>query len=305
MKICILGGTGYLGNKIIESLLSDDNDIFCVCRKNSKSVKNYENNPKVHYVVSDYIVLKSLFSDIKFDLIINASCSYMRNERIDDIVESNLIFPLRVLSIAVEEYYDINVNYNYNTKIKCLNNIKHLRFISIGTGLPDNFNIYTYTKKQFNTMGRFFSNEYGLEFINIELENYYGANEPKNRFLPSLIEKMKNNEDIPLTQGEQLRDFIYVKDVISAIKLLAYKGDIPPYLDVPLGSGDAPSIRELVTYIRELLNSKSNLLFGKIPLRPNEPSSFANLSMYHMLGGNIEFSWKNGIKEMLEEEGLL
>ncbi len=304
MRICILGGTGYLGNRIIDALIKEDNQVFCICRKDSKTEKKFINEEKVIYVVSDFIVLRDLFKNKQFDCIINASCTYMKSARIDDVVESNLIFPMRVLSLAVENYYGIRSDYNNYSKIKNRND-KQLRFISVGTGLPNNFNLYTYTKKQFNRLGHFFSNEYGMEFINLELENYFGENEPKNRFLPSVIEKLKNNEDIPLTQGEQLRDFVYVNDVINAICLLVDKKQVPPYMDVPLGSGDAPSIKELIIYIKEIMNSKSELQFGKVPLRPNEPSSYANLAMYNMLGGKIEYSWKEGIKKMLHEEGVL
>ena len=317
MKVCILGGTGYLGTKIISEYVKGDNYVVCVCRKDSKSRKEFINNNKVEYVISDYLILRDLFSNTKFDCIINASCTYMKGARIDDVVESNLIFPMRVLSLAVEKHYGVNSEFNdyYRIKIndgsnisqvkKGIANEKQLRFISIGTGLPDNFNLYTYTKKQFNKMGHFFSKEYGLEFINLELENYYGEFEPKNRFLPSVIEKMKKNEDIPLTQGEQLRDFVYINDVINAIMLIATKKDVPPYMDVPLGSGDAPSIKELIIYIKEIMKSKSDLQFGKVPLRPNEPSSFANLAMFKMLGGKIEYNWKDGIKQMLEKEGVI
>lgn len=304
MKICILGSTGYLGGRIIKSLLTDNNEIFCIYRKNSSSKKIFENESNVKYVLSDYVVLRDLFANNKFDCIINASCTYVKNTRIDDVVESNLIFPARVLSLAVENYYGINSDYDNYSKNK--NHLdKQLRFISIGTGLLDNFNIYTYTKKQFNKLGHFFSNEYGMEFINIELENYFGENEPKDRFLPSVIEKLKNNQDVPLTQGEQLRDFVYVNDVIDAIMLLVDKKGVPPYLDVPLGSGQAPSIKDLITYIKEVMNSKSELQFGKVPLRPNEPSSYANLAMFHMLGGEIKYSWQEGIIKMLQEENII
>lgn len=305
MRVCILGGTGYLGTHIINTLIKEDNEVYCICRSDSKSEKKFLNENKVTYVVSDYKILRKLFADTQFDCIINASCTYMKNARIDDIVESNLIFPSRVLALGVENYYGINSEYNAYHNIKRRGGDKQLRFISIGTGLPNNFNLYTYTKKQFNRMGHFFSNEYGLEFINIELENYFGENEPSSRFIPYVIEKLKNNEDVPLTQGEQLRDFVYINDVINAIILIMKKEQVPPYLDVPLGSGDAPSIKELVKYIKEIMNSKSELQFGKVPLRPNEPSSFANLAMYNMLGGKIEWSWKEGIKNMLKEEGLL
>ena len=304
MKICILGGTGYLGTRIISELLKEDNEVFCVCRKNTKNIKCQNN--RVKYVVSDYLVLKELFQNEIFDCIINASCTYMNGTKIDDVVESNLIFPMRILSFAVEYYYAINSDSNYFIRVKQKKEIdRHLRFISIGTGLPDNFNLYTYTKKEFNRMGKFFSNEYGLEFINVELENYFGEKEPKNRFLPTVIDKLKNNIDIQLTQGEQFRDFIYVEDVVNAIILLVNKKDIPLYIDLPLGTGDAPSVKELVLYLKKLLKSKSKLLFGAIPLRPNEPSSYANLALYKLLGGKIKYSWKEGFKVMLKKEGLL
>lgn len=308
MKICVLGGTGYLGTKIIMKLIEGDNYIVCVHRKDSKSNKVFENQSKVKYVVSDYVILRDLFATEKFDCIINASCTYIKGARIDDVVESNLIFPMRIMSLAVENYYGINSNYNNYNKIKSdavrVEN-RQLRFVSIGTGLPDNFNIYTYTKRQFNKMGHFFSNEYGLEFINLELQNYFGENEPKNRFLPSVIDKLKKNESIPLTQGEQLRDFVYVNDVVDAILLLINKKGVPPYMDVPLGSGDAPSIKEIVTYLKEIMHSKSELQFGKIPLRPNEPSTYANLALYKMLGGEIKYTWKEGLNKMLREEGVI
>ena len=50
------------------------------------------------------------------------------------------------------------------------------------------------------------------------------------------------------------------------------------------------------------MKSKSELQFGKVPLRPNEPSSFANLEMYKLFGGKIKYSWKRGIKRMLMNE---
>ena len=110
MNICVLGGTGYLGSRIVDALIKADNQVFCICRKDSKSEKKYVNEKKVIYVISDYIVLRDLFKNTKFDCIINASCTYMKNARIDDVVESNLIFPMRVLSLAVENYYGINLH---------------------------------------------------------------------------------------------------------------------------------------------------------------------------------------------------
>ena len=109
MLVCVLGGTGYVGSRLIGELIKGDNLVFCVYRKNSKSTKDFLNNNKVKYIVSDYLILKDLFIKNKFDCIINTACTYMKGTRIDDVVESNLIFPLRLLSLAVENTSDLDV----------------------------------------------------------------------------------------------------------------------------------------------------------------------------------------------------
>ena len=119
--------------------------------------------------------------------------------------------------------------------------------------------------------------------------------------MANCIAKLERNEPIRLTHGEQKRDFIYVDDVLDAIELIANHKELPNYLDVPLGSGEAPSIKELISYLKRIAGSSSELLWGAIPLRPNEPSICADLSIYHLLGGKITYDWKSGMRHMLEE----
>ena len=45
----------------------------------------------------------------------------------------------------------------------------------------------------------------------------YGADEPKNRFIPDLIGKMLRGEAVNVTEGTQHRDIIAVDDIINAI----------------------------------------------------------------------------------------
>ena len=286
MRIAVLGSTGYLGTRVVSRFAADpSNEIVCVHRVNSnlEELKRIKGN--LIYCLSDYVSLKSCFcKSTPPYLIINASCSYMRGASEEQIMESNMIFPLRVLNLALDNP-------------QC----QDVKYISIGSGLPDNFNIYTFSKSQLNQIGRFFAEQKKLHYVNLVLQNYYGPFEKRGRFLSDCIAKMAQGEPIMLTHGEQKRDFIYIDDVLDAIELIASHTGLPHYLDIPLGSGEAPSIKELICYLKKLLGSSSELCWGAIPLRPNEPSICADLSIYHLLGGKIKYDWKTGIKHMLEE----
>ncbi|MCQ2516083.1 MAG: NAD(P)-dependent oxidoreductase [Saccharofermentans sp.] len=291
MKIAVLGSTGYIGQRIVRSLIDDDSNhqIWCIHRKTSNIDVFDDIKDKLHFCHSYYQDMLDCFTGTEsFDCIINASCSYMKNATAEQITESNLIFPLRALNMAVENPGDKTI------------------FISLGTGLPDDFNIYTFAKAQLNSFGHFWGyQKRQIHYVNIEMQNFFGPGEPKDRFVHSCIEKLKNNEPVPLTNGLQKRDFFYVDDVINAIKLVLKHPELPRYLDLPLGSGEAPTIREFVSYLKKKIDSKSELQFGAVPTRVNEPSIWADLSTYHMLGGSIEYSWQGAVDKLLKEEGII
>lgn len=175
--------------------------------------------------------------------------------------------------------------------------------LTIGTGLPDNFNLYGFCKKQFFDLCAFCNRQNGHKVINIKLENIYGADEPRERFLPGVVQKLLRNEKIELTEGFQHRDFIYIDDAIDGmLSVLRYYSESSENgnFEIPLGTGEAPAIRELITYCKEVTHSDSELLFGAIPLRRDEPDSVADMAGLSKIGFKPRYDWRTGIKIMIE-----
>lgn len=276
-KICILGGTGYLGEALVKSLLETSHEVTVVHRTQS----NIEN---LIHLSNDNLVLWNQDEEVLdfkgIDCIVNCVCAYETSHSTDmEILKANFIYPIEMLELAIKAEVP--------------------EFIGINTGLPKAFNTYSLSKHQFHEWGKYKSNSGKIQFTNVILENYYGKNEPQARFLPSVIEKMKNNQDVLLTEGKQRRDFVYIEDVVNVLRLIIDKNDKPAYYEVPLGTGAAPMVREVVQHIHKELNSESELHFGTVALRRNEPDCVADVSELEKIGYKIQYDWKRGFKELV------
>ena len=277
-----------MGKKVIDKLLRNNHLVICLKREDSDLQNLNLYNPNL--IVWDLNDLKDRLKEnvINIDCMINTACKYLKNNvEENEVLDANLFVPLVVFQECIK----------YGVK----------RFITIGTGLPDNFNLYSFTKREFANFGKWYSEKFNVMnqnfvFCNVELENFYGIDEPINRFIPNTIQKLKTNQPIFLTEGTQRRDFIYIDDVVNAIEKLVLIEKLPFYLDLPLGSGESPTVREVIEYLHNISKSKSELRFGAIPKRVNEPDSIANLSMLKLLDIDIKYNWKNGMKKFFNTQ---
>ena len=128
----------------------------------------------------------------------------------------------------------------------------------------------------------------------------YGPYDAPNKFIPSVIEKLKNNESsIDTTNGEQTRDFIYVSDVVDTYKLLLGKETkLSKYSEFDIGTGKEFSIKDTILLIKDITNSSTKINFGKLPYRENElMKSKANIGGLLNLGWKPKFELRDGIKK--------
>ena len=283
MKVIILGATGFLGNDLVKNMALLDWEMVCVIRRQSNIDKLQSIDGKIRYQYIDDLNAETLKEE-QFDAAYNLSCKYLGSSTTIEVIESNYVVGARFLSTCVEAGVP--------------------KFISIGTGLPDDFNLYCLTKKQLNELGKYYASEQTrlgktFHFCNVELERFYGEGEPVNRFIPDTILKMLRGEDVLFTEGNQKRDFIYIQDVIYVLLKLP-ELDLPEYLDMPVGSGQGPSIREVMEYLHNITESKSELKFGAIEKRFHEPDSVADLTVLKSYGLSIKYSWEDGMKKVVE-----
>lgn len=96
----------------------------------------------------------------------------------------------------------------------------------------------------------------------------YGPGEASARLLPSLVARLGRGEQVPLSDGLQIRDFIHVDDVCAAIVALgaAPSAQAPPIVNI--GTGVGLGVRQLCELVAEILGADPSLLnFGALPRR--------------------------------------
>jgi UDP-glucose 4-epimerase len=101
----------------------------------------------------------------------------------------------------------------------------------------------------------------------------FGPGQKSKQLVPTLIEGCLADKTIPLTAGEQTRDFIYIDDLCARITAILENPKNAVRETFNLASGIARSIREVATTIRDTVG-KGNLDFGALPYRAQEAMSF-------------------------------
>jgi nucleoside-diphosphate-sugar epimerase len=245
-KILLTGANGFLGAFMLDELLAKGYEVTIIKRPNSdlQRIHKHINKIKIFEIIS--YPLSKLFIETKFDIIIHLACCYGRNNETDiEIVDSNILFGLELIQQAI--------NHNVNT------------FINASSFLVDRplsgheLKPYILSKKQFSQWLNYYSNQ--IQVINLKIEHIFGPNDNQSKFVPWIISEIKSKKyPILLNQGEELRDFVHVSDVVGALLFLLNK-KLPKkkYNNFNIGSGNYLKIEEflgLAQKIHKELNSK-------------------------------------------------
>lgn len=281
MNVLILGGNGYIGSKVTSEIVKAGHQVVCTKRASSNLSRLSDIEDAIKWIPATIESVVSAMQYTAFDYVLNMACNYGRSKLLyDSVIESNIEFPLKVLNAAVES------------------GTKH--FITIGTGLPDNFNMYSFSKKMLGEFGQFYVEKHDIDFNSLLLEMFYGADEPQSRFIPSIIVRMIKGDEVDTTIGTQHRDLISSNDIVKAI-MMVFNSTPKGYNEISVGTGVAPTISEIVDYILEQTGKKSKVNKGAVPTRKNEPDCVANTTFIKTLGSWEPVDWKNGISQMIKE----
>jgi UDP-glucose 4-epimerase len=130
--------------------------------------------------------------------------------------------------------------------------------------------------------------ERGLRWTWVRPFLTYGSGRAGGMLLPSLIEGCLADREIPLTGGEQTRDFIHVQDVCLMVERILEDPVRANGLALNLCSGEPRRIRDVAEIVRAAAG-RGRLCFGALPYRSREAMQFyGSTDRYRGLFGEVE-----------------
>ena len=279
MNILISGAGGYLGSRLVDALRATGHRVIRV-------IRNTLSAPAADDISAEEVWNRTKI-DIQIDAVLHCATCYGRNGETDtEIANVNVLYGLALLEFAV------------HNRIPA--------FLNIGTSLPPDVSAYAFTKNQFCEWGKFYASGRKIDFIHLVLEHFYGPDEnPEQKFIAMVIHELQQNKnELCLTAGEQVRDFIHVTDVIKAIlTVIRNLDECHGYRMIPVGSGKGYQLKEVVQLIHRLCGSHTELRFGALQYRPNELMySCADISVLKKWGWNPEITLEDGLLQIIKEQ---
>jgi nucleoside-diphosphate-sugar epimerase len=288
--LLITGATGFLGGHMVGSLLEQGYKILVLVRTSSnlEGLKAFKNKIEIIKIINTEDHL-NIFKNHQISGIIHLATDYGRHSSLSEVINSNVIMPLRLVEAGIDNGVRLFINTD--------------TFIAKQDSKYDYLNKYSKTKYIFKDLLKTFTSH--IKIVNMKLEHIYGENDADTKFVTFIIKEiLKKENKVDLTAGTQKRDFIYVQDVVSAyIAVLNNFDNLEDYNEFEVGVGDSVSIKEFVESIKAICKSDIILNFGSLPMREGEfEESKANNEGLIKIGWRPKFDLISGLTKTLDWE---
>jgi len=244
-KFAITGGAGFIGSNLAEAL-SSENDVIIIDDLSSGKLENLrEINVKfIRGSVADLTLLESAFEDVTCVFHLAAIASVQKS--VEDPVKTN----------------EVNIGGTLNTLVAARDaGVKKVVFASSAAVygdspvlpkredmIPDPRSPYAVTKLAGEHYCRVFQELYGINTVALRFFNVFGPKQDPSSEYSGVISRfisavLKGEQPVIYGDGEQTRDFVYVKDVVRACSLAA-ESKVTGVFNV--ACGESTSLNKLV-----------------------------------------------------------
>jgi dTDP-glucose 4,6-dehydratase len=239
-NILITGGAGFIGSHVVRRFINKYPDYLIVNADkltyagNLENIIDIESSKNYRFEKIDIVNKQSvldLFSKYPFDCIIHLAAESHVDRSItgpDEFVFTNIVGTLNLLNSALNSWKDASEGklfYHISTD-EVYGSLGSEGLFTEESGY-DPRSPYSASKASSDHLVRAYHHTFGLPVIISNCSNNYGPNQFPEKLIPLAINNIKNNKPVPVYgKGENIRDWLFVEDHVSAIDLIFHKGRI-------------------------------------------------------------------------------
>ena len=259
MKILVTGGSGFIGSNLVRLLIKEKGASVINLDKltyagNSESLADLEGNPNYTFEQIDISALGSQLSDLfqrhQPDAVVHLAAESHVDRSIDgpgEFIQTNIVGTFNLLQASLQYWRSLPSQVSvldYAFGCKSQPSQETFRFLHVSTDevygslaadapgfsethAYDPHSPYSASKAASDHLARAWADTYGLPVLVTNCSNNYGPYQFPEKLIPVVILKCLRGEPIPVYgKGENIRDWLYVKDHAEALYAVLSKGRV-------------------------------------------------------------------------------
>ena len=311
MNIVVTGGAGFIGGNFVYYMLEKypEHRIICYDKLTyagnlatlDEAMKN-ENFKFIRGDISDRDAVDKLFQEEKPDIIVNFAAESHVDRSIEDpelFLRTNIIGTSVLLDACrkygIKRYHQVSTDEVYGDLPLDRPDLFFTETTNLHTSSP-----YSASKASADLLVQAYSRTYQIPATISRCSNNYGSYHFPEKLIPLMIINALHDKKLPVYgAGENVRDWLYVKDHCSAIALILFKGKEGEVYNIG-GHNERRNIDVVKTILQEL--GKPETLIEHVEDRKGHDRRYAidPTKIKNELGWEPETKFENGIKETVK-----
>ena len=272
MKICVTGAAGFIGGNFVYYMLENHPDYDIVgldlltYAGNLETLEEAMKNPHFKFTkgdIADREYVYDLFEKEKFDIVVN----FAAESHVDrSIVNPEIFLKTNILGTSVlmdacrkygiQRYHQVSTDEVYGDLPLDRPDLFFTEETPIHTSSP-----YSSSKAGADLLVLAYHRTYGLPVTITRCSNNYGPYHFPEKLIPLIISRALADESLPVYgTGENVRDWLYVKDHCAAIDKVIHNGREGEVYNVG-GHNERTNLQVVKTILKELGKPESLITF--------------------------------------------